>query len=344
MIKKVIISILLILLISAGGIGYYFYDMIYNPNVVIKKGDTGYFYIPTGSTIEYVTEALYDQGLIKKMSSFVWVAEQKNYRNHVHPGRYLLKEKMSNDELIDLLRSGEQEPINLSFNSVRLIDDLAGVVAQQIEADSVSLLNMFHDVEMHEKYGFNEHTFRTMFIPNTYEMFWNTSAEQFVQRMAKEYKTFWNAERILKAKSIGLSQSEVSTLASIVEKETAKADEKPVVAGVYMNRIKKGMRLEADPTLIFAANDFTIKRVLNVHKEIDSPYNTYIYKGLPPGPITISEISSIEAVLNYEKHDYLFFCAKDDFSGYHNFAATYAQHKINARKWYKAMNAKKVFR
>jgi UPF0755 protein len=344
MLKKIFISLIFILLISGGGVAYYFYSMIYQPNVTLAKGETGFFYIPTGSTIEDVTNSLYEQNLIKNTASFSWVAEKKNYQNHVNAGRYLLKPKMSNDDLVNLLRSANQEPVMLTFNSVRLINDLAGVVAKQIEADSVALAELFNSNELFNKYGFNKHTFRTMFIPNTYEMYWNTSAEDFVKRMAKEYKSFWNTERIAKAKKIGLSQSEVSTLASIVEKETAKSDEKPEVAGVYMNRIKKGMRLEADPTLIFAANDFTIRRVLNKHKLINSPYNTYMYRGLPPGPITISDISSIDAVLNYKKHNYVFFCAKDDFSGYHNFAATYSQHKANARKWYRAMNAKKVYK
>lgn len=344
MIKKVLISIFVVALLGGGGIAYHYYNMIYQPNVTTVSGKADYFYIPTGSKVDDVVNKLYEQNFIKNRNSFAWVAEKKNYANHVHPGRYLLKENMNNDELINLLRSGEQEPVNVTFNSVRLIEDLAGVIAYQIEADSISLVALFHSNDMMKKYGFNEHTFRTMFIPNTYQMYWNTSADQFVQRMAKEYKGFWNESRKAKAKNIGLSQSEVSTLAAIVEKETAKNDEKPRVAGVYINRLQKGMPLQADPTLIFAVRDFTIKRVLNIHKEVESPYNTYKYKGLPPGPITIPEISSIDAVLNYEKHDYLYFCAKEDFSGYHNFAATYSQHKVNANRWYKAMNALKVYK
>lgn len=344
MIRKIVVAVLVVLIAAGVGIGYRYYAMIYQPNVVVDDGFSEFIFIPTGSTMQSVANQLYEENIIKNRNSFLWVAERKNYAKHVHPGRYLIDKSMSNDELINMLRSGNQIPVKLKFNGVRLIAELAGVVSNQIEADSLSLINLFNDSKVHQKYGFNEHTFRTLFIPNTYEMYWNTSAEQFIQRMAKEYKAYWNAERKAKAKQIGLSQSAVSTLASIVEKETSKNDEKPRVAGVYMNRLQKGMLLQADPTLIFAAGDFTIKRVLNVHKAIDSPYNTYMYKGLPPGPITIPETTSLDAVLNYEKHDYLYFCAKEDFSGYHNFAKTYAQHKVNARKWYRALNAMKVYR
>ena len=206
-----------------------------------------------------------------------------------------------------------------------------------IEADSADIAALLKDEETAKKYGFNKQTFCSMFIPNTYEFWWNTSAEEFVQRMADEYKKFWNDDRKAKANELGLSQSQVSTLASIVESETQKNDEKARIAGVYINRLKKDWLLQADPTVVFAAGDFTIKRILNKHLEINSPYNTYKYKGLPPGPICIPSTTSIDAVLNYEHHNYMYFCAKEDFSGYHNFATTNAQHEANARRYHDAL-------
>jgi UPF0755 protein len=203
---------------------------------------------------------------------------------------------------------------------------------------------MLSSYDFASKYGFNEQTIMTMFIPNTYEFYWNTSADEFFERMADEYKKFWTDERKQKAKNIGLSQSEVSILASIVELETQKKDERPTVAGVYINRLKKKMLLQADPTVVFALGDFTINRVLKIHLETDSPYNTYKYSGLPPGPIYLPSISSIDAVLNFENHDYIYFCAKEDFSGYHNFAKTLAQHNENARKFQQALNKRKIWK
>jgi len=227
--------------------------------------------------------------------------------------------------------------VKVSFISVRSLDILAGKVAANIEADSTEIAQLLKSPETAQKYGFDERTFMAMFIPNSYEFYWNTSAEQFVERMAKEFKAFWTEERLQKAENIGMTQSQVSTLASIVEVETQQNDEKARVAGVYINRLNLGMLLQADPTVVYAVGDFTLKRVLNKHLEIESPYNTYKYSGLPPGPINIPSISSIDAVLNYEKHNYKFFCAKDDFSGYHVFAVTNAQHEANARKYHKAL-------
>ncbi len=245
---------------------------------------------------------------------------------------------MSNNELINLLRSGKQEPVTLIIRGFRNYNYLAGYVSKKLEVDSVDIVNAFEDELLAKKYGFNVNTFITIVIPNTYQFFWNTSAEDFIDRMAKEYKKFWTTERLQKATSIGLTQSDVSILASIVQMETNKIDEMSLIAGVYINRLKKNMALQADPTVIFAHNDFTIKRVLNKHLEIDSPYNTYKYIGLPPGPICIPYPHSIDAVLNYSKHNFLYFCAKDDMSGYHVFARTLQEHLNNARKYQKKLN------
>ena len=327
-----------------GGIyAYLIYNKIYNPNIIFNK-DKEYIYIPTGSDFDDVVSILENKEFVKDISTFKWVAEKKKYINKVKAGRYKIKSGMSNNEIINLLRSGEQEPVNISFNNVRTIYQLAGKITKNVEADSANFVKLLQNNDFISHYGFNQNTIISMFIPNTYEVYWNTLEEDLFKRMAKEYKNFWNNNRKAKAKKLKLSQSEVSTLASIVQMETIKNDEKPIVAGVYINRLKKGMLLQADPTVIYAVGDFSIKRVLKKHLSIDSPYNTYKYTGLPPGPITVPEISSIDAVLNYKHHNYIFFCAKEDFSGYHNFATNLHQHNINARKFQNALNKRKIYK
>lgn len=340
--KKVLAITLLILACLGGYSIWELYSMVYRPNVGFTENDK-YFHIPTGSVFQDVSNALVQQGIIRNQASFDWVSEQKKYKLNVKAGRYVLNNGMSNNELVNLLRSGEQEPLMVTFNNVRLKEDLAGKVGAFLEADSTQIIHLLNSEDFVSNYGFNTTTFLTLFLPNTYEFFWNTSAEQFVDRMAIEYKKFWTAERKQKASNLGLSQSEVSILASIVQKETNKNDEKPTVAGVYLNRLKKGMLLQADPTLVYANRDFAARRVLNRHKKIDSPYNTYKYKGLPPGPICLPSISSIDAVLNAKSHNYLYFCAKADNSGYHSFASTYREHLRNARAFQRELNRRKVY-
>lgn len=333
--KKVIIALLLILLVAGAFVAYKAYNYAYAPNVTAENNT--YIYIPTGTDYNGLLEILKSSGNVNDMDSFEKVAGFKKLDQKVLPGKYKLENGMSNNELVNMLRSGRQTPVKVTFISLRTLDILAGKAAVNIEADSADIAALLKDEETAKKYGFNKQTFCSMFIPNTYEFWWNTSAEEFVQRMADEYKTFWNDDRKAKANELGLSQSQVSTLASIVESETQKNDEKARIAGVYINRLKKDWLLQADPTVVFAAGDFTIKRILNKHLEINSPYNTYKYKGLPPGPICIPSTTSIDAVLNYEHHNYMYFCAKEDFSGYHNFATTNAQHEANARRYHDAL-------
>lgn len=341
---KIVFLLFFLITIITGIIAYKFYNMIYQPNVILGDKKKEYFYIPTGSSLQDVVNLLYEKNYILNRNSFEWVAEKKNYKNNIHPGKYLLRSGMNNEELIDLFRSGRQEPIRVTFNNVRLKSELASIIALYLEADSSDIIELLEDEKYCGKFGFNKENILCMFIPNSYQFYWNTSAEKFVERMSKEYKNYWNEESKAKAKNIGLTQNQVSILASIVQKETNMNDEKPRVAGVYINRIKKDMLLQADPTLVFALKEFALKRVLNIHKNVDSPYNTYLYKGLPPGPICIPEISSLDAVINYEKHDYFYFCAKQDFSGYHNFAKSYAQHCLNAASFQKELNKQKIFR
>ena len=244
---------------------------------------------------------------------------------------------------IKAIRADRKIDLSLQKHARDTKEDLAEKITKNLEISPETFLALLKDSAYIRKFGFEEATVMGMFIPNTYEIWWNTSAENLFDRMYKEYGNFWTEARLEKAKNLGLTQNEVSALASIVQAETQKADERPKVAGVYLNRLRINMALQADPTLVFAVGDFNLKRVLNVHKEIDSPYNTYKYPGLPPGPINLPEISALEAVLNYEDHDYLYFCAKEDFSGYHAFAKDYNEHMNNARRYQAALNRSKIY-
>ena len=327
-----------------GVMAYNIYGDVQRPNVKLDGRKTAYLYIKTGSRYADVLKMLTDSSFIVDKESFDWVARQKNYPQLVKAGRFKISNKMSNNQLVNLLRSGKQEPIKITVNKVRSLSKMAELVGAKLEADTDELRKMLTDNACLSQYGKNKETAFTLFITDTYYFNWNTSAEQFVKRMYEESVRFWDADRRQKAKDINLTPDEVYTLASIVEEETIKSDEKPDIAGVYLNRIRRGMPLQADPTVKFAIGDFEIKRILNRHLDTDSPYNTYKHKGLPPGPICIPSKSSIDAVLNYHKHKYLYFCAKDDFSGYHAFANTLIEHNVNAEKYRKALNKNRIYK
>ena len=339
-IGKFIIIFFSIAFIITGIIGYKLYLYVFEENV---KTDYVLF-IPENATFQDVSDSLTFNEILLDYKAFKWVSKKKNYPAAVKPGRYLLQKGMNTNELVNMLRVGTQEPINVTFNNVRFKEDLAGKVSKYIQADSLSILNLFSNEEEIKKFGFTTETFRAMFIPNTYEFFWTTSAQEFAIRMKSEYDRFWNDSRKAKAEKLDLSQVEVVILASIVQSETIKRDELKRVSGLYINRLKRGILLQADPTIKYAVGDYSLKRVLNKHLEIDSPYNTYKYAGLPPGPITFPETSVIDAVLNYESHKYLYMCAKEDFSGYHNFASTLAQHNRNAAKYREALNKNRIWK
>lgn len=322
---------------------YKFYDRIYEANVS-TQGEQEIFYIPTGSDFEFVIDKLEADSIIDNRKSFRWVANKKRYENSVKPGRYKIRNGSSNNELVNMLRSGNQDPVMVVFNNVRTLDQVAGRVAQYLEDDSLDFAVYLADTALFEKYGFSKETFTSMFIPNTYEFFWTTSPEKFTDRMKKEYEEFWKGERDKKASRMEMTRAEVVTLASIVDEETTYDDENERVAGLYVNRLEQGIPLQADPTLKFAMGDFTVKRILNEDKKIESPYNTYKYKGLPPGPISIPSVSAIDGVLNYENHAYIFMCARADFSGYHAFAKTLSEHNNNARAYQKTLNNKQIYR
>jgi UPF0755 protein len=318
--------------------GYQLYQYAFRENV---KTDF-VLYIPKDVTYKQVTDSLKLNEALVSMKAFNWVSKKKEYNKSVKTGRYLLKKGMKTNELVNMLKGGLQTPLNVTFNNVRTKEDLAGKVGKYLQTDSVSILQLFADTAQIKKYGFTPETFSSMFIPNTYEFFWTTTATEFADRMKKEYDRFWNDERKKKAEEIKLTPVEVITLASIVQAETAKNDELKTIAGLYINRLNRGMFLQADPTVKFAVGDFSLKRILNSHLEIDSPYNTYKNLGLPPGPINFPETSAIDAVLNFEKNKYYYMCAKEDFSGYHNFAATLAEHNRNAAKYRAALDRNKI--
>lgn len=339
-----VLIILLVLILIGSGAAWVAYMGLYRQNVYTGESGSVLITIPTGSNFDSVKKQLYSHGIIINRKSFEIVSSLKKYDKAVKPGRYKLTGDMGNVDLVDLLRSGHQEPVMVIFNNIRSPEQLAGRISRQIEADSVSIISLLNDSAYLDSLGVTKNSLFTVLIPDSYEFYWNTSARDFINRMKSESEKFWSSNRQEKLKALNLNRHEVITLASIVEKETNKDDEKPRVAGVYLNRLKKGWLLEADPTLVFAHGDFGIRRVLNIHKQIDSPYNTYKHQGLPPGPICLPSKSSIDAVLNSEKHEYMFFCAREDFSGYHNFAKGLEQHNLNAWKYQQALNRKNIYK
>lgn len=340
--RLMVFLVLGILLIFGMAFGYWLFRMVMSPNVITPDEREVVVYIPTGSTYEDVTNILAEANILVNPKSFNWVAKKKEYPNNIRPGRYVIGNGINNNRLVNMLRGGLQSPVNVTFNNIRDVDQLAGRIAKQLEADSTSIANLLHNEEYISQLGFNSRTIPALFLPDTYEFYWNTDAEGFVARMFQEYNKFWTEERRQQAAAKGLTPIQVSTLASIVNKETNMSDEMPRVAGVYINRLKNNWLLQADPTLIFAWNDYSIRRVLDRHKEIESPYNTYKYIGLPPGPICIPSVTAVKAVLNAENHHYFYFCAKEDFSGYHNFAKTLTEHNRNAAKYQRALNQRGI--
>ena len=345
-IRKILWAIALIGLVVAGYFAYFVYSAMFKPNTAFE-GETAYVYIPTDASYTQVREEL--KPLLKDVEKFDALASQKKYTSNIKAGRFEIKKGMSNNDIINSIRS-KNLPIRLSFNNQESIEKLAGRISEQIEADSLSLLTTMMDDEFLNSKGFAKRSALGMYIPNSYEFFWNTSAEDFRDRMLTEYNRFWNDSRNAKAEAIGLSRDQVMTLASIVHEESKQPSEQPRIAGVYMNRLRIGMPLQADPTLKFAAyqlpeyQNTVIKRVLNIHKEIDSPYNTYQNQGLPPGLIAMPDISAIDAVLNYEKHDYLYFAANAEKLGYHKFAKTLSQHNVNARAYQRYLSSQGINR
>lgn len=311
------------------------------PNFNVKEGDETFLFIREQTTLEQVFEQLNEKVHVRNIPALKTTARIMRY-NKIRPGRYRVADGMNNLTLIRHLRSGHQTPVKLKINNIRTKEQLASLLSKQLMPDSSEVLTLLNDSAFLTRYGLNHYTSLALFLPNTYEFFWNTTAEKIFERMYREYERFWTDERRQKAAAIPLTPVEVSTLASIVDAETNHNPEKPMIAGLYINRLRKNMPLQADPTVIFAVGDFSIRRVFSTHTRVESPYNTYRNTGLPPGPIRIPTLAGLDAVLNYDRNDYIFMCAKETLNGEHNFAATWAEHKQNADRYQKALNERGI--
>ena len=338
---KIFIYIFATVVVLALALGWYIRSTVFKP---LELSETAYIYIEPSTNYGGVITQIKEKVNLPSDKIFEMISDRMNYANNIKTGRYAIKDGMTVPEMIRMLRSGNQSPVKLTFNNMRTREDLSGRISEQLMLDSLTLLSALTDETKVEALGFDTNTVVAMFIPNTYEVYWNTSLENLLNRMQKEYNTFWNESRKAKAKEIGLSPVEVSTLASIVEEEATYSDEYPIVAGLYLNRLKRGQRLEADPTVKFAVGDFALRRILYKHLEIESPYNTYRNEGLPPGPIRIPSIKGIDATLSPTNHNYLFMVAKEDLSGRHNFSTTHAEHVRHAQRYQRALNEKKIYK
>jgi UPF0755 protein len=335
--KRFKVFILVFSLITAM-FSYYIWQVFKTPNFNIEKGKTFELLIPANAQFSSVLDTLKKYDLVRDQLSFRFLAKILKYPERIKAGRYLIYSTSGNWEILRKLRNGRQDALKVVVNIWRLKEDIAGKLSKSLPFDSIYIFRMLDANSFVERYSFNKETIPAIFLPNTYEVFWTASFEDFMDKMNKQYIKFWNADRKIKASKLNLSPIEVSILASIVEGESKKSDEQSRIAGVYWNRLLLKMPLQADPTIVFAWKDFTIKRVTGKYTIIDSPYNTYRLSGLPPGPISIPSTSVIDRVLNLEKHKYLYFCAKEDFSGYHSFAESYPAHLINASNYQKALD------
>lgn len=339
--KKILIPLIIFSTILTTG-SVYTYQMLYSPNFLINAEDK-FIIIEENTDFNELIKKLEDDTLINDILSFSFLSKLMEYQENIKIGAYKVKMNMSNYEMITMLRSGNQTPIKLTFTYARKIEDLAEKITTKLKMSEEDLLNYLNE-NINNYGGFKKTDIISIFLPDTYEVYWNISPKKLTNKMYFEYKKFWNEERLSKLDKINLNQKEAIVLASIVASESRMLDEADRIAGLYINRLNRNMRLQADPTLIFAANDFTIRRVLNKHKKIKSPYNTYIHRGLPPGPIRLASKKYIDAVLNYEKHNYIYMCAKEDFSGYHAFATNLSDHNRNAKKFQIALNMRKIYR
>ena len=341
--RKRFVLIMVIFSVLLTSFSFYFYQLFYGANI-LTESEARTILIDRDDNFDSLRNHLYDEGIIEDALSFSFVAKVLKYQELVKPGVYRLEPKMTNLEAIRKLRAGDQIPVDITFNNVRFKSDLTEKITTGIGLQSNEFEALLNDDNFLQEFGFNSTNVMAMFIPNTYEVYWTISAKALFERMHKEYSNFWTSERKQKAQEIGLSPIEVSTLASIVQDEMSIESESPKIAGLYVNRLKKNMLLQADPTVKYALGDFTIQRILTADTRIDSPYNTYRYRGLPPGPINLPSISSLNAVLNYERHSYIYMCAKEDFSGFHRFATTLAEHNKNARLFQQALNNRRIYR
>jgi UPF0755 protein len=339
--KKLILTLFYIILIAGIAFTVFLWAIVLRQNV--KAEEPVRIYVPSGSDFTALTDTLESAGVLRSRSSFVLTSRLKSFGRSVKPGSYIIEPGMSNNNIVNVLRSGRQAPVNVTFNNIRTLEELAGKIGRQLETDSVSISAFFSDETNYADDGFTRNTLISVFIPDTYQLYWSVDARGFYRRMLKEYRDFWTEERKVLAEEHGLTPAEVSVLASIVDEEASREDEKPRIAGVYINRLRQGMPLQADPTVKFAVNNFSLRRILNKHLEVDSPYNTYKYPGLPPGPIRCPSRSGLESVLKAESHEYLFFVARYDGSGYHHFSRTLAEHNRYAAAYRRELNRRRIY-
>ena len=339
--KRIITIFILVAVISLFAV--YTYRLIFG-DTINQTDNTFIFKIENPTNLKsLLTDTTFNK-LVQNKQALLLIGKLKQYSGHIKPGNYIIKPGMSNNELINMLRIGQQQPVMVTFNNIRTKEELAGNLGQQLLIDSLDILKLLRSQTYLQKYQLDTNTAVCPFLPDTYEMYWTISAESLFKRMLKEMEAFWNEERSGKAANIGLNYTEVVTLASIVNEESNLSKEQPIIAGLYINRLKRAYLLQADPTLRFAMKDFEKQRILNADKLLDSPFNTYKYKGLPPGPIRIPTKTAIDAVLNYKKHNYLYMCAKADFSGEHHFSETLTEHLKYAREYQRKLNQLRIYK
>ena len=338
--KNIFFTIIALMIIIVCGIGI-LYHYLFAPQFYPTKAV--YVYVDRDDNLDSVYNKVKSNCNPRNFTVFRCMAQYKKYASNIHTGCYVIHPNENVYHVFSRLYRGYQEPVNLTIGSVRTLNRLAGSVGRQLMIDSTEIATLINDTNFQRQLGYSAETIPALFIPNTYEVYWNMTAQDFVERMQKENRRFWNQSRIQKAQALNMTPIEVATLASIVEEETNNSAEKPDVAGLYINRLHRGMPLQADPTIKFALQNFTLRRITNADLNVNSPYNTYLNLGLPPGPIRIASPAGLDAVLNYTRHDYIYMCAKEDFSGTHNFASNYSDHLKNARKYWNALNKRKIF-
>ena len=327
----------IICIIAIFALGYYFLMSSFS-----NSEQTEYVYIDDNDNIDSVCVKLHSFASGQAIMAFKTLSRHGGYADNIRSGRYAIRQGESTITVFRHLKNGHQEPVMLTIPESRTMDRLAGILSRKLMLDSTAVAILLQDTAYCQKWGYDTATIPCLFVPNTYEVYWNTTLDRLMERMQKEHNNFWEGDRAQKATALGLTPNEVCTLASIIDEETANTAEKPMIAGMYLNRLKKDMPLQADPTIKFALHDFALKRIYHDMLRFSSPYNTYQNTGLPPGPIKIASIKGIDAVLNRVDHDYLYMCAKEDFSGTHNFAVTYQEHLKNAAKYAKALNERGI--
>ncbi|MCF8217544.1 MAG: endolytic transglycosylase MltG [Bacteroidales bacterium] len=341
--RNIFFIILLLLMIALGAFAYIKYKSVFIKPAAPERTQSASVFIPSQADFETLKDSIFKYNLISDSILFEKVARYKDLPQNIHGGHYQIAPEITLNQLINKFSSGLQTPVYVTFNNIRKIEEFAGSVGKQLELDSTVIMHLLHSEEILNMLNTSEKKLLGYFIPNTYEFYWNISAKAFFKRMKKEHERFWNSNRRAQARAIGLSPHEVATLASIVQEETNQTSEMDKIAGVYINRLNHGMLLQADPTLKYAIDDWSIRRVLNKHKTIDSPYNTYKYAGLPPGPICMPEPKTIDQVLNFENHNYFYFVASVDSLGFHSFSKTLREHNRKANRYRRYLNQNRIY-